>query len=205
MEVVDNKDAKKVLLVTDAKTRKYAEIFAELVQQGEQPVTVKILSHNEYLDAYPGIRPEQHIIYFGKNKLTKNQAAEITEYPVKCFGMKYGRQGNRAVLFADKVFLQKEKDAFGEYYAKYQEDYKEYLEKVYKNPNKAVTATALTGIAAFGIAGIFLAPLSLGALAVSTVFSTVVSLKHQEEVTDVQYRCLMLAAYMEDWQAFLGT
>lgn len=202
---MDNKGAKKVLLVTDAKTRKYAEIFAELVQQGEQPVTVKILSHNEYLDACPGIRPEQHIIYFGKNKLTQNQAAEITEYPVKCFGMKYGRQGNRAVLFADKVFDRRQKDAFGEYYARYQSDYKEHLEKIYKKPGMALTIATATGVAAFGIAGIFLAPLSWGGIVLSSTLATVMTLKEQAEVTDIQYRCLMLAAYMEDWQAFLGT
>ncbi len=194
---------KKVLLVSDAKTRKYAEMFAELVKQGEQPVTVKILNHKEYLDAYPGIRPEQHIIFFGKNKLTQNRAAEITQYPVDCYGMKYGRQGNRAVLFAEKAFKKEELQAFGDYYSRYQEDYKERLEKIKKGPGMGVAVATATGIAAFGIAGIFLAPLSWGALAVSSVVSTYIALKEQGEITDVQYRCLLLAVYMDQWQAFL--
>lgn len=203
---MDHKEeVKKIILVSDTKTRKYAEMFAELVKQGEQPVTVKLFSHKEYLDAYPGIRPEQHIIFFGKNKLTANVAAEITDYPVNCYGMKYGRQGNRAVLFAEKAFKKEELQAFGDYYSRYQEDYKERLEKIKKGPGMGVAMATATGIAAFGIAGIFLAPLSWGALAVSTVFSTYAALKERGEITDVQYRCLSLAVYMDQWQAFLDT
>lgn len=103
----------KVTLVADEDEQVYAKLLQGLIStkddEEESIVGVKDGSVESVLWLFkekegnrPTISSEQKMIYFGKNKMTKDEI-EIMNEKYNYFGMHYGWIGNTAVIYVDKT------------------------------------------------------------------------------------------------------
>lgn len=200
-----------LMIVCDDKSMKYAKYLVQLVgkkDDGEDTtvgtkdgsVSAAIYTEKQYKDTLAKITSNTHILFIGKNKTTKEEAKFI-DFKINCFGMKYGWQGKRAVMFVDESIKKEDYDAFVEYAHKYQLEYqKKSIVKKSTAAGVGVAAGAGAGMVAAGVAGWLIAPF---AAAPAAIYGLVQSAKAKEELKEQQYRCLTLAMYMDALQAFL--
>lgn len=192
-----------LMIVCDDKSMKYAKYLIQLVGKNDDgediavgtkdgSVSAAIYTEKQYKDTLAKITSNTHILFIGKNKTTKEEAKFI-DFKINCFGMKYGWQGKRAVMFVDESIKKEDYDAFVEYAHKYQLEYQ-------KKGVMKKSPAAGPGMVAAGAAGWLIAPI---AAAPAAIYGLVQSAKAKEEMKEQQYRCLTLAMYMDALQAFL--
>ena len=181
---------KELMIVCDDKTMPYAKYLIQLIGKIDDEenmtigtkdgtVTAAIYTEKQYQDTLPKITSNTHILFVGNNKTTQAEAGFI-DYKIDCFGMKFGWQGKRAVMFVDGKVEEKDWEAFVEYTNNYQIRCEQENKKKSKIGLKIVGWALLPGV-----------PL---------VYDKI---KAREDVKERQYRCLTLATYMDCLQSFL--
>jgi hypothetical protein len=164
-------------------------------------VSAAIYTEKQYKDTLAKVTSNTHILFIGKNKTTKEEAKFI-DLEIDKYGLKYGWQGKRAVMFVDYGIKKDEYDAFIEYAKNYQLEYQKKNTDTKAPDARAVVAAgaAGTGKVTAGVAGWLIAPF---AAAPTTIYGLVKSVKAKEGMKEQQYRCLTLAMYMDGLQSFL--
>lgn len=209
----NQKPKTELMIVCDDKAMQYAKYLVQLVGRKDDSegttvgtkdgtVSAAIYTEKQYKDTLAKVTSNTHILFIGKNKTTKEEAKFI-DLKIDKYGLKYGWQGKRAVMFVDDGVKKDDYDAFIEYAKKYQLEYQK------KNTDTKAPAAAGAGVAvgaagagmvAAGVAGWLIAPF---AAAPATIYGLVKSVKAKEEMKEQQYRCLTLAMYMDGLQSFL--
>ena len=121
-----------LMIVCDEKTMAYAKYLVQLVgrrDDGDATVGTKdgnvvaaIYTEKQYRDTLAKVISNTHLLFMGRNKTTQEEAKFIN-LKFNRFGMKYGWQGQRAVMFVDDSVRKEDYDAFVEYAKKYQLEY----------------------------------------------------------------------------------
>jgi NCAIR mutase (PurE)-related protein len=194
-----------LMIVCDDKTMQYAKYLVQLVGRKDDSedttvgtkdgtVSAAIYTEKQYKDTLAKVTSNTHVLFIGKNKTTKEEAKFI-DLKIDKYGLKYGWQGKRAVMFVDDSVKKDDYNAFIEYAKGYQLEYQK------KNTDtKALAAAGATGVVAGAVAGWLIAPF---VAAPATVYGLVKTVKAKEEIKEQQYRCLTLAMYMDGLQSFL--
>ena len=114
---------KKLIVVCDKKTEKYANYLRQLVSQNDDSegevrgvpdgaVDVAVWLDSDYLANKAQLSSSEHIIFLGNNKVTKSEMSSMIVKFDKC-GMKYGWLGKRAMMIVeDTDVTQEEYDEF---------------------------------------------------------------------------------------------
>lgn len=198
-----------LMIVCDDKSIQYGKYLVQLVGRNDDSedstvgtkdgtVSAAIYTEKQYKDTLAKVTSNTHILFIGKNKTTKDEAKFI-DLKINRFGMKYGWQGKRAVMFVDESVKKDEYDAFVEFAHNYQLEYQKKNGDV-NVPAAGVAVGAGAGMVAAGVAGWLIAPFVAAPV---TVYGLVKSVKAKEEMKEQQYRCLTLAMYMDGLQSFL--
>lgn len=195
-----------LMIVCDDKTMQYAKYLVQLVGRKDDSedttvgtkdgtVSAAIYTEKQYKDTLAKVTSHTHILFIGKNKTTKEEAKFI-DLKIDKYGLKYGWQGKRAVMFVDDSVKKDDYNAFIEYAKGYQLEY----QKKNTDAKPAVAAAGVAGASAAVVAGWLIAPF---VAAPATVYGLVKTVKAKEEMKEQQYRCLTLAMYMDGLQSFL--
>ena len=107
------KQAKKLIIVTDEKNKPYANYLLALIsakddKEGEVvgvadgSVEAVIWSEKNYADNEPTLSSNAHVLFLGDTKLSKAQRGGLS-VKFDDFGLKYGWLGKRAVMYVDHV------------------------------------------------------------------------------------------------------
>jgi len=201
-----------LMIVCDDKTMQYAKYLVQLVGRKDdsedttvgtkdETVSAAIYTEKQYKDTLAKVTSNTHILFIGKNKTTKEEAKFI-DLKIDKYGLKYGWQGKRAVMFVDDSVKKDDYDAFIEYAKGYQLEYQKKNTDA-KAPAAAGAAGVVAGAAGAGavaVVGWLIAPF---VAAPATIYGLVKTVKAKEEMKEQQYRCLTLAMYMDGLQSFL--
>lgn len=225
------KQAKKLIIVTDEKNKPYANYLLALIsakddKEGEVvgvadgSVEAVIWSEKNYADNEPTLSSNAHVLFLGDTKLSKAQRGGLS-VKFDDFGLKYGWLGKRAVMYVDHVITSVvEYNRFYEYATKYQEDFTKAIErktvqmqiageivdvdeKEYKRLHgKHVPAVAALAALVSPIAGT-VGTVAAAVAAPVAAAKGVANLKERKEVMQQQQSMLTMIFYMEGLKEFL--
>ena len=176
-----------LVIVCDDKTMQYAKYLVQLIGRKDDSkdttvgtkdgtVSAAIYTEKQYKDTLAKVTSNTHILFIGKNKTTKEEAKFI-DLKIDKYGLKYGWQGKRAVMFVDEGVKKDEYDAFIEYAKEYQLEFEQ--------ENKRIGARIASCVLLPGAPYIY------------------DKIKEKGQMKNLQYRCLTLAMYMDGLQSFL--
>lgn len=179
-----------LMIVCDDKTMLYAKYLVQLISKTDDEenmpigtkdgaVSAAIYTEAQYKDTLAKVTSNTHILFIGDNKTTQAEAKFI-DYKINCFGMKYGWNGKRAVMFVDGKIEEKDWELFVEYTNRYHGEC-DQEDKKRKNAGARIASWVLLP-------------------GVSLVYDKI---KEKEKTKEQQYRCLTLAMYMDGLQSFL--
>jgi len=225
------KQAKKLIIVTDEKNKPYANYLLALIsakddKEGEVvgvadgSVEAVIWSEKNYADNEPTLSSNAHVLFLGDTKLSKAQRGGLS-VKFDDFGLKFGWLGKRAVMYVDHVITSVvEYNRFYEYATKYQEDFTKAIErktvqmqiageivdvdeKEYKRLHgKHVPAVAALAALVSPIAGT-VGTVAAAVAAPVAAAKGVANLKERKEVMQQQQSMLTMIFYMEGLKEFL--
>lgn len=128
------KAAKKLIIVCDEKTERYANYLRQLISTNDDKdgevvgiedgtVEAAVWLEKEYLANKAQISSNEHILFIGDNKTSKSESSSmIVKYDK--YGMKYGWLGKRAMMKVDNAMLAPEAyDEFITYCLGYQTEF----------------------------------------------------------------------------------
>lgn len=134
------KATKKLIIVCDEKTEKYANYLRQLISTNDDKdgevvgiadgtVDAAVWLEKEYLANKATISSNEHILFIGDNKVSKSESSSmIIKYDK--YGMKYGWLGKRAMMKVDNDMLSAEVyDEFIEYCLGYQTEFEKIAMK----------------------------------------------------------------------------
>lgn len=134
------RSTKKLVIVCDEKTEKYANYIRQLISTNDDKegtivgvadgsVDVTVWLDKEYLANKGTISSNEHILFIGDNKVSNSESSSmIVKY--EKYGMKYGWLGKRAMMKVDNELLSPESyDEFIEYCLGYQADFDKIVMK----------------------------------------------------------------------------
>jgi len=134
------KATKKLIIVCDEKTEKYANYLRQLISTNDDKdgevvgiadgtVDAAVWLDKEYLANKAQISSNEHILFIGDNKVSKAESSSMVVKYEK-FGMQYGWLGKRAMMKVDNEMLSPESyDEFIEYCLGYQADFEKIAMK----------------------------------------------------------------------------
>lgn len=217
-----------LIIVCDDKTMTYGRYLMQLIGQNDDNedsvvgtkdgfVSAAIYTEKQYNDTMAKISSNTHVLFIGNNKTTKSEGKFIPQ-KIDSFGLHFGSQGKRAVMYVDKSVKKSDYNEFVEFASKYQLEFKKANNVKDKVGTAGVAGVAgvagaagLKGLGALGAKAVL--PAAVGGpvgwllspilLAPPAIYGIVKSAKAKEEHREQQYRCLILAMYMEHLQNFL--
>lgn len=103
------KSMKKLIIVCDDKTEKYANLLRQLISSNDDiegeingiedgTVDVAVWKEKDYIDNQATISSKERILFLGENKVSKNEFSSSMKIYYDQFGMTYGWLGNRCVM-----------------------------------------------------------------------------------------------------------
>lgn len=186
-----------LMIVCDDKTRQYGNYLIQLIGQNDDvegkdvgtkdgEVVAAIYTEKQHLDSQAKITSNTHILFVGNSKIAKEQGKFIT-CKFNKYGMHYGWQGKRAVMYVDPETLKKDDyNKFIDFAKGYQLDYqKKKLNAINALPEPlkwvGVMLPVVYPVAIYGL----------------------ITGKVKKQIKEQQYQCLALALYMDDLQHFI--
>ena len=217
---------KKLTIVCDDKTEKYANILRQLITSKDDTegevvgiedgtVDVAVWLEKNYRDNMAKISSKEHIIFLGNGEVSKNEYNSSMKMYYDQFGMTYGWLGNRGVIrVTTGIDDGDEYNKFVELYSNFNLDFeaiefKNFGETVANTVDKKTkglfsknkfTKAAMTAgglVAGVAAGGI------VGVAGAGIIGSKVVSVNRQKKMKQQQYHTLVVAFYREGLAKFL--
>ncbi len=219
------KQAKKLIIVTDEKNKPYANYLMALVSAKDDKdgevvgvedgsVEAVVWSEKVFKDNEPTLSSNAHILFLGDSKLSKTQRSGLV-MKYDNFGMKYGWLGKRAVMYIDRVIDNViEYNNFFEFSTTYQENFTKAIERKtitthvagetlemderdYKMLHRGVKGKIAAALA-------MVSPLTTAVVAMPVVaHKGVEKLTERKKVIQQQQSCLTMLFYLEGLSEFL--
>lgn len=174
------KYGKYLLQLVGKKDDEISEETETIVGTKDNTVSATIYTEKQYKDTLAKITSNTHILFIGKNKTTKEEA-KFVDFKIDRFGMKFGWQGKRAVMFVNEEVKKEDYEEFLEHTKEYQIEYQKEGDTI-----KDIAATVASWLLVPGIA--------------PAIYEKI---KAKEEMKEQQYRYLTLAIYLDELQTFL--
>lgn len=219
------KPMKKLIIVTDEKSKPYANYLMALVSAKDDKdgevvgiadgtVEAVVWSEKAFADNEPTLSSNAHILFMGDTKLSKSQRGGLT-IKFDDFGLKYGWLGKRAVMYVDRTITNvDEYNHFYEFALNHQQNFSKAIERKavdvivdseqveideidYEEMNSSKKVGKIAPIATFAAAVV--APFE----AAKEVSKGVVSLKERKVILQQQQSCLTMLFYLEALNEFL--
>lgn len=123
---------KQLIIVCDENTKEFGNYLRQLVSSNDDKegevvgiedgsVSAVIWTDKQYLDNAPQISSEQHILFIGKNKASRDEMVGM-DIRYDKYGMKYGWRGKRGLLLVDEDVKKDDVDDFINYCADYEKE-----------------------------------------------------------------------------------
>ena len=217
---------KKLIIVCDDKTEKYANILRQLISSkddtedevlGVEDGTVDVVVWREkhYLDNMATISSKEHILFLGNGKVSKNEFNSSMKMYYDQFGMKYGWLGNRGVIrvttgMEDEEEYNKFVELYSDYDLNFEKiDFRNFSEIVANTVDKKTNGLfsknkfAKVSMTAGGLVAGVAAGGIIGVAGAGVVGKTVVSVNRRQKMKQQQYQTLVVAFYREGLAKFL--
>lgn len=125
--IMIGKNMKKLIIVCDDKTEKYANILRQLISANDDTdgeirgiedgtVDVVVWKEKDYIDNMAVISSKERILFLGENKVSKNEFNSSMKLYFDYCGMMYGWLGNRGVMRVTRSIEEEEYNEFVELY-----------------------------------------------------------------------------------------
>lgn len=204
---------KQIVVVCDAKSRKYGDYLAQLVSLSDDKenkivgikdgsVAVRIWNEKEYESQSVTISSEQYLVFIGDSKFMRDKRLHMHTKFSK-FGMNYAWLGKQSALYVDRVVEQGEYFKFIDFAKEHEANIQNLIEtKKHKKDQKDLIVCEKKKLIQKVVDPLQELKFNVENHAKRGI-NTVVKAMKQSQIKSQEYTCLILAFYLKGLNEFL--